>query len=190
MRSKHVENSTIIVIKMEKRLSRQDIFEGKVIRVAKDKVSLDDGTIASRELVFHNGGVCIALKDDDKYFMVRQYRYALGKEMLEFPAGKIEKDEEPDEAIEREVIEETGYKAKDIIKLGKVIPTCGYDNEKIYLYYGLAGENVGQHFDADERINVEKYTFKEIKEMIKNNTIDDSKTIALMYRIELEGLDA
>lgn len=174
---------------MEKLLNRQEIFEGKVIHVVKDDVVLDDGSKAIREVVYHNGGVCIALKDDDKYFMVRQYRYACGKEMLEFPAGKIEKGEEPDKAIEREAKEETGYEATSIKKMGQVIPTCGYDSEIIYLYYGIAGLNVGQHFDADERLKLEKYTFAQIKEMIRNNEIDDSKTIALMYKIELEGLD-
>lgn len=174
---------------MEKKVSREEIFQGKVIHVVKDEVVLDDGKEAIREVVYHNGGVCIALKDGDKYYMVRQYRYACGKDMLEFPAGKIEKGEEPDKAIEREAIEETGYKATNIIKMGQVIPTCGYDSEIIHLYYGKVGENVGQHFDEDERLKLEKYTFEEIKEMIKNNIIDDSKTIALMYRIELEGLD-
>lgn len=174
---------------MEKLLNRQEIFEGKVIHVVKDDVVLDDGSKTIREVVYHNGGVCIALKEGDKYFMVRQYRYACGKEMLEFPAGKIEKGEEPDIAIERETIEETGYKATSIKKMGHVIPTCGYDSEKIYLYYGIAGQNVGQHFDTDERLKLEKYTFAQIKEMIQNNEIDDSKTIALMYKIELEGLD-
>lgn len=175
---------------MEKQTKREEIYQGKVIHVVKDEVTLDDGTNAIREVVLHNGGVCIALKNDNYYYMVRQYRYALGKEMLEFPAGKIEKGEVPDEAILREVIEETGFKAKNIRKFGQVIPTCGYCSEKIYLYYGEADEYVGQHFDIDERLNLEKYTFTQIKEMIKNGEIDDSKTIALMYRIELEGLDA
>lgn len=175
---------------MEKQVKRQEIYEGKVIHVVKDDVSLDDGTIALREVVIHNGGVCIALKDNDFYYLVRQYRYAHQKEMLEFPAGKIEKGEEPDEAIIREVQEETGYTAKNIKKFGYVIPTCGYSSEKIYLYYGEVDKYVGQNFDTDERINLEKYTFKQLKEMVKSHVIDDGKTIALMYQLELEGLDA
>lgn len=176
---------------MEKQLKRQEIYQGKVIHVVKDEVVLDDGTNAYREVVLHNGGVCIGLKDNDGYYyMVRQYRYALGKEMLEFPAGKIEKDELPDDAIVREVQEETGYTAKNIKKLGRMIPTCGYCSEVIYLYHGQVDNYVGQHFDEDERLNLEKYTFAKIKEMIKTGVINDSKTIALVYRIELEGLDA
>ncbi len=175
---------------MEKLKNRQEIYSGKVIHVVKDQVELDDGTLSYREVVKHNGGVCIALKDGDYYYLVRQFRYALNDELLEFPAGKIEKGELPDLAIIREAREETGYEVKNIKKLGYVIPTCGYDNEIIYLYYGEAGENIGQHFDVDERIELEKYTFKQIKKMILDGTINDSKTIALMYRIELEGLDA
>lgn len=175
---------------MEKQLKRQDIYDGKVIHVIKDEVVLDDDTNTIREVVLHNGGVCIGLRDNGYYYMVRQYRYAQGKEMLEFPAGKIEKGEIPDEAIVREVQEETGYTSKNIKKLGTMVPTCGYSSEIIHLYFGDVDSYVGQHFDVDERIKLEKYTFKEIKEMIKKGEIDDGKTIALMYQIELEGIDA
>jgi ADP-ribose pyrophosphatase len=175
---------------MEKQIERETVYDGKIIRVYKDEVELDDGSRAMREIVQHNGGVCIALKHGDVYYMVKQYRYALGREMLEFPAGKIEKGEDPLEAIYRETEEETGYKAEHLCEMGHVIPTCGYCTEKIYLYYAEAGEEVGQHLDRDERIDLYTYTFKEIKEMIANGTINDSKTIALAYRIEMEGLDA
>lgn len=174
---------------MEKQVKREEIYSGKVIHVVKDEVVLDDGTKTIREVVLHNGGVCIALKDCDYYYMVSQYRYALGKEMLEFPAGKIEKGEIPDDAIIREVQEETGFTAKNIKKLDSIIPTCGYCSERIYLYYGEVDKYVGQHFDVDERLGLKKYTFKQIKEMIKSGAIDDSKTIALMYRLQLEGID-
>ena len=176
---------------MEKRIKRKLIYNGRILDVCFDDVELDDGNKAVREVVLHNGGVCIALKDlsDNKYFMVKQYRYVQEKEMLEFCAGKIEKNEDPDLAILREANEELGYEVKNIKKLGQIIPTCAYCSEKIHLYYGEKGEFVGQHFDVDERLETYKYSFKEIKEMIKNGTIDDAKTIALMYQIELAGLD-
>jgi len=174
---------------MEKQIRREEIYRGKVIHVVRDEVELDDGNKAYREVVLHNGGACIALKKDDCYFMVKQYRYSLGKEMLEFPAGKIENGEDPMQAILRESVEETGYQVQDLKSLGYIIPTCGYCSEKIYLYHGTAGKEVGQHFDADERIELKLYPFDQIKEMIRNNQIDDAKTIALMYRIEMEGLN-
>ena len=80
---------------MEKQISRKEIYDGKVIHVVCDDIVTDDNIEAKREVVLHNGGACIALKDesDGKYFLVKQYRYCHEKEMLEFCAGKIEKDE-------------------------------------------------------------------------------------------------
>ena len=109
--------------------------------------------------------------------------------MLEFCAGKLEEGEESDEAILRETKEELGYSAKNIKKFGYIIPTCGYSSEKIYLYYGEVDKTVNQDFDEDEFINVYKYTYSEIKEMILNGTITDAKTIAIMYHIENLGID-
>ena len=157
---------------MEKQISREEIYNGKVIHVVKDEVELDDGTRSIREVVLHNGGA-----------------YALGKQMLEFPAGKIEKGEDPDETILREAVEETGYSVKNIKKLGSIIPTCGYCSERIHLYYGEADEKIGQHFDPDERIDLKRYTYKQIAEMISNGQIDDAKTIAVMYHLKNEGID-
>ena len=174
---------------MEKQIRREEIYNGKVIHVVKDDVVLDDGTTSVREVVLHNGGVCIALKKDGKYFMVSQYRYSLGKQMLELPAGKIEKGEDPDDAILREVEEETGYKAEGIRKFGSIIPTCGYCSERIHLYYAEAGDRVGQHLDEDERIDLLTFTYDEIREKIRNGEIDDAKTIALMYYLQINGID-
>ena len=174
---------------MEKKIKRDEIFKGKVIHVVKDEVLLDNGNTSVRELVLHNGGACIALKKDDRYFMVKQYRYTFSKEMLEFPAGKIEVGEDPEETILREVVEETGYSVKNLRSFGYIIPTCGYCSEKIYLYYGEADEYLGQDLDADENILLNQFTFKEIKEMIRHTQIDDAKTIALMYPIEMAGID-
>ena len=176
---------------MEKRLNRKVIYQGKILDLCVDDVQIDDGAKAFREVVLHNGGVCIALKDlsDNKYFLVKQYRYVQDKEMLEFCAGKIEKGEDVDLAIIREAKEELGYDVLNLKKMGQIIPTCAYTSEKIHLYYGEKGEYVGQEFDDDERLSIYKYSFKEIKEMIKEGIIDDAKTIALMYHIEMEGLD-
>ena len=174
---------------MEKQIRREEIYNGKVIHVVKDDVLLDDGTSSVREVVLHNGGVCIALKKDGKYFMVSQYRYSLSKQMLELPAGKIEKGEDPDAAILREVEEETGYRADGIRKLGSIIPTCGYCSERIHLYYAVAGERVGQHLDEDERIDLLSYSYDEIREMIASGQIDDAKTIALMYYLHINGIE-
>ena len=173
---------------MEKKISSEIIYEGKILTLTKDKVLVDDNK-AYREIVHHNGGACIALKKDDKYFLVKQYRYAHQMELFEFPAGKIENGELPLQAIKREAIEETGYSAKNIKSLGYVIPTCGYSSEKIHLFVGEVDEYLGQHLDVDERLNLYEFSFKEIEEMIKDNKIVDSKTIDLVLKIKLGELD-
>lgn len=175
---------------MEKQVKRKEIYDGKVIKVVVDDIELNDGRPAKREIVMHNGGACIALKDiDGKYLMVKQYRYAHQIDMLEFCAGKIEIGEKPDSTIVREVQEELGYTAKNIKSFGYIIPTCGYSSERIYLYYGEVDKKVNQHFDEDEYMETYKYSFNEIKDMIKNNVITDAKTIAVMYQLELNGVE-
>ena len=171
---------------MEKQLSRENIYDGKVIKVVKDVVTIDDNSTSIREVVLHNGGVCIALKDkDNKFFVEKQFRYPFNDTLYEFPAGKIEKGEDPLEAIKREVVEETGYSAKNIKYYGYIAPTCGYSSEKIYLYYGEVDEYFGQHLDSDERIDLVKFSYDELKMMAKNNEIYDGKTIAVMHYLYL-----
>ena len=109
---------------MEKQISRKEIYDGKVIHVVCDDIVTDDNIEAKREVVLHNGGACIALKDesDGKYFLVKQYRYCHEKEMLEFCAGKIEKGENPDETIIREaesnkIIADMSHKDEELVLL-------------------------------------------------------------------------
>ena len=175
---------------MEKQVKRNEVYNGKIIHVVCDDVEIDDGTFSKREVVYHNGGACIALKDKDgKFFLVKQFRYALETDMIEFCAGKIEKGENSDDAILRECEEELGYKPVNVHKFGYIVLTCGYCSEKIYLYYGEVGEQVGTHFDKDERITSLKLSASEIKEMIRSGEINDGKTVALMMHMELAGLN-
>ena len=162
----------------ETTLSSEEIFNGRVIRVTYDKVLLENGNTSTREVVHHHGGACILPVDENQNItLVRQYRYALGEEMWELPAGKLEKDENPFEAAKRELAEECGLTADHFVDLGVVYPTVGYDSEKIYLWAATGLHNVSQHLDEDEFINVEAYSIEELMEMIYNTTIQDSKTI-------------
>ncbi len=173
----------------ERQIKRTEIYDGKVAKIVSDTVELENGKISEREIILHHGGVAIALKDSDgKYFMVRQYRYAHEKEMLEFCAGKLEEGEDPYDAVLRECKEELGYQPEEVRYLGKIIPTCGYSAETLYLYHGVKGNYVGQHFDIDEELKVEKYTLEEIEDMIRSGIIDDAKTVAILYYLELEGI--
>ena len=174
---------------MEKQYSTETIYDGKIVHLVKDKVLIDDKNTATREVVKHVGGACIALKDKDgKFFLVKQYRYAQGRDMLEFCAGKLEKGEFHRETIIREAREELGYTIKNLQYLGEIIPTCAYSTEHIHMYYAEADIFVGYDFDEDERIETVKMSYEEILELIKANKITDAKTICTMYKIKLFGL--
>lgn len=161
----------------ETTLSSEEIFNGRVIRVTYDKVLLENGNTSTREVVHHHGGACILPVDENQNItMVRQYRYALGEEMWELPAGKLEKDEDPFEAAKRELAEECGLTADHFVNLGVVYPTVGYDNEKIYLWAATGLHNVSQHLDEDEFLDVVKMPLDEALRLVLDGTIKDSKT--------------
>ena len=161
----------------ETTLSSEEIFNGRVIRVTYDKVLLENGNTSTREVVHHHGGACILPVDENQNItLVRQYRYALGEEMWELPAGKLEKDENPFEAAKRELAEECGLTADHFVDLGVVYPTVGYDSEKIYLWAATGLHNVSQHLDEDEFLDVVKMPLDEALRLVLDGTIKDSKT--------------
>lgn len=166
----------------EKFLNKTAVFKGKVFTVYRAEVELPDKKTAERELIDHNGGVCIYAQIDDEVLMVRQYRIAIESEMLELPAGKLEKDEEPLLAAGRELREETGYQAAKLNYLGYFIPTCGYSNEKIYLYRAEELTFVGQHLDPSEFLKVVRVKLPELKGMLEKGEITDGKTLVLLAK--------
>lgn len=169
---------------MEKKISSEEIFNGKIISVVKDKVELDDQSLSYREVVLHSGGVCMAVEDDkNNFLMVKQYRYAQQDEMYEFCAGKLELGEKPIDAVIREVEEETGYEVKDVVDYGYIAPTCGYCSEKIYLYSGKIKSFKGQNLDEGENISLYRFSLEKINQMIDEGLIYDAKTICLVHHL-------
>ena len=166
----------------EKTLKSNLVFDGKVIKVYNDEVKCPSGNNSTREIIRHNGGVCILAIIDNKVIMERQYRYAYDEVLYELPAGKLEKDENPIEAAAREFEEETGYKANKLIDYGMMYPTCGYSSEIIYLYVAQNIVKSHRHLDEDEVIELEYIELDKVIEMIKNNQIKDAKTIILLTK--------
>lgn len=171
---------------IEKTLTSDVVYDGKIINVYNDKVEISTGKTSYREVVEHSGGVVILAvhkKDNiEKILMVKQFRYPLKQALLELPAGKLEKDEDPFEAAKRELTEETGYIAKNWEDLGYIYTSPGYSNEKLYLYKATNLEYVGDCPDEGEILIEYEFSTDEIKKMIQNGDITDAKTICAFMK--------
>ncbi len=166
----------------EKRVNSRKIYDGAILNVRVDTVTARKGH-AHREIIEHNGAVAaVALTEDDKIVMVRQYRYACDRVVLELPAGKIDRGEtDPEAAMIRELKEETGYSAGKIRYLGCINPSVAYSEEVIHLYL-MTGLTPGQQsLDEDEAVEVELLPFEEVYQMAGEGKLADSKTIAGVF---------
>lgn len=171
----------------EKQLKAEYIYEGRIIKLRRDEALLPNGNTAYREVIEHNGGVCVAaLTDNDEVLMVRQFRYPYGEVVLEIPAGKRDgKDENPLECGKRELREETGATAEKFISLGELYPTPGYCGEIIWLY-AATGLTFGEtDFDDDEFLTVERIPLDKCVEMILSGEIKDAKTQTAVLKLKL-----
>lgn len=162
----------------EKTVSSKKIFEGKIIDVRVETVEFPDGKTAYRELVDHPGGVgIVALTDEGKILMVRQYRKPIEKAIWEIPAGKLDKGEDPKACGIRELEEETGYTAREVISLGYMYPSPGFANEVTHIFFAKGLSKGAVHPDEDEFLDIQEFTVDEIRNMILNNEINDAKTV-------------
>ncbi len=162
----------------EKTMHREEIFEGKIIKLRRDTVLLPNGNEATREVVEHPGGVAVvALNDQNEVYMVRQFRYPFGEVIQEIPAGKLDAGEDPFDCCTRELEEETGLSAGRYDYLGKFMVSPGFCHEWIHIY--LARDlSVGKaHLDPDEFLEVEKIPMEKLMDMIMQNQLQDGKTV-------------
>ncbi len=167
----------------EKTLDSQRIYEGKIINLRKDSVTVSGG-VSQREIVEHPGGAVIAaLKPDGHMIMVRQYRKAAQRVMLEAPAGKIDAGEEPQAAALRELQEETGYRAGKIRFLTRMYPSVGYSEEVLYLYLCTDLTPGETSFDENEAIDIEEYPVNQLCSMVMEGRIEDGKSQVLILMI-------
>lgn len=161
----------------EKQLSSQKIYDGRILSLRVDRILLENGREAVREVIDHQGAAgVVAFDEQGKLLMVRQYRYPVGQELLELPAGKIDLGETPLQCAMRELREETGYAAEKLTPLGRVYPAAAYDVEMVHLYYAQGLTPVQQQLDEDEILSVEHVDFDEAVRMVLADEILDSKT--------------
>lgn len=164
------------------------IFQGKIISLQVDRVRLPNGGEATREVVRHPGAVAVLAIRDDRMIVVEQYRKALGRTLVEIPAGKLEKGEHPPEAAIRELEEETGYSCDEVRPIGSFYTSPGFADEIIHLYVAdqlKAGE---ANPDEDEFLDCEAITLETAKRYIAEGRIADAKTIAAVYAWQLHRL--
>ena len=172
-------------VHFEKTLSSEEIYVGKVFTITRDQALLEDGSTSQRDVVHHHGGACILpYFEDGTICMVRQFRYAMQKELWELPAGKLEKDENPFEAAKRELNEECGLTADEYISLGELYPTVGYDTEVIYTWIARGLHSAQMNLDGDEFLTPERVPQEKAYQMVLSGEICDAKTVAGILKLK------
>jgi ADP-ribose pyrophosphatase len=163
---------------LEKTLSSNLLHRGRHFDFLQDEVELPNGRRTKRDVVRHPGAVAIVpLLPDGRIVLVRQYRYAAGKTLLEIPAGTLEPGEDPLECAARELREETGFEAGEMEGLLSCFMAPGYSSEVIHFFVARDLREVGAELEPDEAIENEALELGEILERIRDNTIEDAKTI-------------
>lgn len=173
----------------EELIESQILYRGRVVTLRLDTVRLPSGRIARREIVEHHGAVAIVpLIDADTVLLIRQYRQAVGEELLEIPAGTLEPGESPDSCAHRELEEETGYRAGQMRPLFSQYLAPGYSQEVLHVYLAESLQPTHQQLDEDELTELVPTPLDHVADMILQGTIKDSKTIAgLLMTLRLLG---
>lgn len=165
----------------EETLATEQVFDGRLLKVHRDRVRMPDGSESVREWVDHPGAVVvIALLDNGKLLFERQYRYPLRRIFLELPAGKIDPGEHELDTARRELREETGYKAHTWRHLGTLHTCIGYSNERIELFLARDLSFVGHALDHGEILEVTELRLADALLAVRDGEITDGKTIACL----------
>jgi ADP-ribose pyrophosphatase len=169
----------------ERRLSGGLVYDGSLLKVHRDVVTLPDGSQGTREYIRHPGAVAIvALFDDGRVLLERQFRYPHNRDFIEIPAGKLEPGEPHLETAQRELLEETGYVAGEWKRLGVIHPAIAYTDEAIDLFLATRLSFAAQKLDAGEFLETLLVPLPQVMEMIRKGEITDAKTVAALLWFE------
>ncbi len=161
----------------EKTIESKVAYNGKILTVCSDKVELENGAEAYRDVIRHSGGVCVVpITDNNEVLMVRQFRYPFAEVLLEIPAGKLNEGEDHYVCGRRELEEETGCTCSEYRYLGCLYPTPAYCSEITHMYLARGLSSGKQHLDDDEFLEIEKIPLDKAVQMVLNNEIPDAKT--------------
>lgn len=169
----------------EKQIDSELIYNGGFLEVRKDRVRLPDGSTSSREYLTHPGAVVmLALLDNGNLLMERQYRYPPRQEFIELPAGKIDKGEDILVTAQRELLEETGYVAREWMHLTTAFPCIGYSDERLEYFIARGLTYRGSKLDEGEFLEVFELSLRDAIEWIRAGKISDGKTIVGLFWLE------
>lgn len=169
----------------EKKLNSKNVYSGKILNLEVDEVELPDGGKSVRECVRHSDGAAVLLEKDGKILLVKQFRYLYNKSIYEIPAGKLNDGEDPCLGAERELEEETGYKA-NLRKEFDMYPSPGYTDEVIHVFRAIDYKYIGQKLDDGEFLDIDFLSVEDIKTKIEGGEICDGKTIAAFFKFIAE----
>jgi len=170
----------------EEKVQGERIFDGAIVRLEVDQVRLPNGENARREVVYHPGGVAVLALDGQKMVtLVRQFRYPIGQELLELPAGKLDPGEEHALAAARELSEETGLEAGEMTYLGNILVSPGFCTERLHMYLARDLVRKGQHLDEDEFLDVVTMPFDRLTQLVMDGEIEDAKTVACVLKTKV-----
>ncbi|MCL1631880.1 NUDIX hydrolase [Sporolactobacillus sp. CPB3-1] len=173
----------------ETKISSKEIFNGRIVHLYVDQVKLPNGEESTREVVKHPGAVAvIAVNDEGKLLLVRQYRYPLNGIIYEIPAGKLEPGENPDDSAMRELEEETGYRCEKMKKIASFYSSPGFSDELLHIYYTDTLIKGKQNLDQDEFLEVCTVNTNEAVEMVKKCQIYDAKSVYAVQFLQLRAL--
>ncbi len=170
----------------ERTVRKNYIYRGKILNLRCDDAQLPDGRPCRREIVEHTGGAAVLCVRDGKVALVKQFRYAYGEEIYEIPAGKLGEGEDPRLAAARELGEETGLIAAELVPLFTLYPTPGYTNEKIYIYEAVGVREGKQHLDEGEFLNVAYVPVETALAWTGEGKVHDAKTIVALQHYALK----
>lgn len=169
-------------------MKKEPIYAGKKISLFREIQALPDGRETTIEVLRHPGAVVILpMSEEGKLFLLRQYRPALARFILEFPAGTLEPGEDPAICAERELQEEIGMSAARWENLGMLFPAPGFCDELQYLYFASKLSAKRRPMDEDEVIEVLEFSASEVEELIRRGELVDGKSLAIFLKAQLHG---
>lgn len=168
--------------KKETKMDSQEIYKGRILNLFVDHVLLPNGHTSTREVIRHcQASAILAIDELGNIILEDQYRYPYDSIIKEIPAGKCDKDEDPQVTANRELEEETGYRANSLVKLGEYYPSVAYTDEIIHLYVATDLVKTNQHLDEDESLDYYKVPLSEALNMVLDGRIKDGKTTAALF---------